>query len=138
MPVVREHLSISQFAELVGIAPQRFNGVEVDRRRSRVTLVLEPEDDTPINRILAARQAAGVFQRLSMSDDSIVPPPSSVTVEHEHTARLYTADGRPLVRPAGFTRPEVQATQTSGTLPALTKGGKRVGGKSGKGGKRGC
>lgn len=45
MPVVREHLSVSQFAELVGIDPARFNGVEVDKRESRVTLVLEPEED---------------------------------------------------------------------------------------------
>lgn len=45
MPVVREHLSISQFADLVGIPPARFIGVDVDRRSSRVTLVLEPEAD---------------------------------------------------------------------------------------------
>ena len=51
MPVVREHLSISQFSELVGIDPGRFNGVEVDKRSSRVTLVLEPlEEDADVGR----------------------------------------------------------------------------------------
>lgn len=38
-----------------------------------------------------------------MSDEFLIPPPSSITVDHEHRARLYTHDGRPLVRQAGFT-----------------------------------
>jgi len=44
MPVIREHLSISQFAELIGVEPARFLGVEVHRPQQRVTLVLEPEE----------------------------------------------------------------------------------------------
>jgi hypothetical protein len=117
MPVVHEHLSISQFAELLGIAPQRLNGLTVDKRSSRVTLVLEPEET-------------------SMSHDDIVPPPATFTVDHDHKARLYMADGRALVRSAGFT----SASQTSGTFPQLTKGGTKIGGKApkGKGGKKGC
>ena len=112
MPVVREHLSTSQFAELVGIDPARFNGVEVDKRIGRVTLVLEPEEPP-------------------MSDhDGTIDPPASFTVDHERRATLYQADGRPLVRTAGFTTP--QAVQTSGTNPPLTQGGKRVGGKKAK------
>lgn len=45
MPVVREHLSVSQFCELLAIPVDRFNGVEVDKRVDRVTLVLEPDED---------------------------------------------------------------------------------------------
>jgi hypothetical protein len=44
MPVIREPLSISQFAELVGVEPSRLVGVEFSRRNSSVTLVLEPLD----------------------------------------------------------------------------------------------
>lgn len=63
-------------------------------------------------------------------NDDIVQPPNTFTVEHEHRPRLYLADGRPLVRTAGFTSP--RAVQTSGTNPPLTKGGKRVGGRKPK------
>lgn len=38
-----------------------------------------------------------------MAEWDIIPPPSSVTVEHEHRVHLFTADGTPLVRQAGFT-----------------------------------
>lgn len=72
MPVVREHLSISQFCELLAIPPERFNGVEVDKRIHQVTLVLEPEEPM---------------------------------------------------------------AQTTGTIPQLAQGGKKIGGKKGK---RGC
>ena len=118
MPVIRERASLSQFAELIGVAPGRLIGLEMDRRGAgTVTLVLEPEEP--------------------MSDE--VAPPSSFTVDHEHLARLYTADGQPLVRTAGFTTPRTVAAQTSGTFPQLTKGGKKIGGSKGKGGgKRGC
>jgi hypothetical protein len=44
MPVIREPLSISQFAELVGVEPSRLVGVEFSRRHSSVTLCLEPID----------------------------------------------------------------------------------------------
>lgn len=47
MPVVRQSLSIGQFADLLGIEPSRLNGVEVDLRKSAVVLVLEPEDRKP-------------------------------------------------------------------------------------------
>ena len=40
---VREPVSISQFAELMGVDPARLLDVEVDRLSSRVVLVLEPE-----------------------------------------------------------------------------------------------
>lgn len=51
MPVVRERMSVSQFAEMLGIEPERFIDAEVDLRYRRVTLVLQPadrqaEDDT--------------------------------------------------------------------------------------------
>jgi hypothetical protein len=50
MPVDRTPVSISQFAELMGIDPARFVGVEVERRSSRVLLVLEPEKADGIQR----------------------------------------------------------------------------------------
>lgn len=43
VPVVRVPLSISQFAELMGIDPERLVDVEVSRRSTQVTLVMEPE-----------------------------------------------------------------------------------------------
>jgi hypothetical protein len=76
MPVIREAVSLSQFAELIGVLPSRLIGVEMDRRGTgTVTIVLEPEDDM---------------------------------------------------------------AQSSGTIPQLNTGGKTIGGKKGKGGKRGC
>jgi hypothetical protein len=117
MPVVREVTSLSQFAELIGVAPHRLNGLEVDKRGAgTVTLVLEPEEP--------------------MSDYDGIAPPASFTVDHERRAHLYTADGKALVRTAGFTTP--RAVQTSGTNPPLTQGGKTISGKKGKGGRRGC
>lgn len=50
-----------------------------------------------------------------MSDEFIIPPPSNATVWHDHRPVLYTGDGQPLVRQAGF----VMAGQTSGTFPQL-------------------
>jgi hypothetical protein len=44
MPVDREPISISQFAELVGVEPARLVDVEFSRRNSTVMLVLEPVD----------------------------------------------------------------------------------------------
>ena len=41
MPVERHALSLSMFAELVGIEPASFVGVEVNRLTSTVTLVVE-------------------------------------------------------------------------------------------------
>ena len=65
-------------------------------------------------------------------DDRILTPPSTVTVDHEHRARLYHPDGRALVRTAGFV-PQGSRMQTTGTFPQLTtrpsKGGKKSGGK---------
>lgn len=37
-----------------------------------------------------------------MAEWDIIPPPSNVTVEHEHKPVLYLPDGRVLVRQAGF------------------------------------
>lgn len=50
MPVERTPISISQFCELLAIEPARFVGVEVNRRASTVTLVLEPCEDDGIQR----------------------------------------------------------------------------------------
>jgi hypothetical protein len=50
MPVERQPVSISQFAELMGIDPARFVGVDVERQSSRVLLVLEPEKIDGIQR----------------------------------------------------------------------------------------
>ena len=70
--------------------------------------------------------------------DSEIPPPSNVTVHHEHRPTLYQADGKPLVRCAGFVPQGVRmAIQTTGQAPAFTvpkikyggKGGKKGGGK---------
>lgn len=37
-----------------------------------------------------------------MAEWDIIPPPSNVTVTHEHKPVLYLPDGRVLVRHAGF------------------------------------
>ena len=66
-----------------------------------------------------------------MSDEFYIPPPNTMTVRHDHKAVLYTADGRPLVRHAGFGG---RIMQTSTVFPQLTKGGKKI---KGKGGTRG-
>jgi len=55
-----------------------------------------------------------------------------MTVTHEHKPTLYLADGRQLVRHAGFTAGGTM--QTSQTVPQLntskkTKGGKKPGGR---------
>lgn len=48
MPVKRVGMSISQFCDLLGIEPiSKLTGLEMDRRSSRVTLVLEPDEDVP-------------------------------------------------------------------------------------------
>jgi hypothetical protein len=46
MPVDRSvTLSISQLSELIGIEPERFVGLEVDRPSSTITVVLEPKEE---------------------------------------------------------------------------------------------
>lgn len=71
-----------------------------------------------------------------MSDREI-PPPDSFTVDHEHRPVLYRADGKALVRAAGFV-PQ-GSMQSTGQFPQLNekpqvkKTGKKSGGK-----KRGC
>jgi len=109
MPVIREHLSISQFSELVGIDPARFNGVEVDRRYNRVTLVLEPEP--------------------------CPEPKCELVIGHAwyHKAYATRGDGVDVSWPRS-----TDMAQTSGTIPQLNTGGKTIGGKKGKGGKKGC
>jgi hypothetical protein len=60
VPVLRERVSLSQFAELIGVAPHRLNGLEVDRRGAgTVTLVLEPED--PPEGMFRAQSSRSVF-----------------------------------------------------------------------------
>lgn len=46
MPIERREVSVSQLSELLGIAPERFIGI-VRLNSSTVTLLLEPEDETP-------------------------------------------------------------------------------------------
>ena len=43
MPVLREPISLSQLADLLGVEPARLLAVEIDRRTQSATLVLEPE-----------------------------------------------------------------------------------------------
>lgn len=62
MPVVRESISISVFCDEMGIDPKRFVGVEVDRRSSTVTLVLEPDD---------MAQTSGVIPQLNTGGKKI-------------------------------------------------------------------
>ncbi len=35
-------------------------------------------------------------------DEPIVPPPATMTVQHDHKPILFTPDGKALVRKAGF------------------------------------
>lgn len=44
MPIDVRDVSISQFCELLGLEPERFIGVQVDRRAQRIGILLEPED----------------------------------------------------------------------------------------------
>lgn len=64
--------------------------------------------------------------------DDIVDPPDSYMVGAERTV-LYQADGTPLKRQIGF-----GMTQTGGTFPQLTKGGKKIGGATSKPPKKGA
>jgi hypothetical protein len=47
MPVIRELISVSQLAELLGVEPKRLIDVEVNLLSSTARIVLEPEDRTP-------------------------------------------------------------------------------------------
>ena len=71
-----------------------------------------------------------------MDDSPIIPPPSTLSVHHEHRPVLYLPDGRVLVRQAGF-----HMSQTSGTNPSLgdrVKKTIRPTLSPRKGGKKGC
>lgn len=63
-----------------------------------------------------------------MGDEFLLPPPASMVVNHDHKPVLYQADGRALVRQAGFVVGG-RAMQTRGTNPSLVTGGKKIGGK---------
>lgn len=66
--------------------------------------------------------------------DREIPPPSSVDVVHEHRPVLYQADGKALVRAAGFVPHGARmAVQTSGVAPKLNIKPKTKGGKKGRG-----
>lgn len=43
-----------------------------------------------------------IVPKASYEDPPVVPPPATFTVQHDHKVVLYTADGKPLVRKAGF------------------------------------
>jgi len=59
-------------------------------------------------------------------DEDYRGAPDSLTVDHAHTPRLWLADGRPLVRQAGFTAGRGLAMQTSGTNPGLSDGTRKT------------
>lgn len=70
-----------------------------------------------------------------MADEFIVPPPNPLA-DFERRPVLYQANGKALVRAAGFVpQGASMAVQTSGVAPKLNV--KSKGGKKG-GGKRGC
>jgi len=66
MPVVREQVSISVFCEEMGIDPKRFVGVEVNRKASTVTLVLEPEDFDGSNTGGTTGDVSPIFQAVEV------------------------------------------------------------------------
>lgn len=47
MPLLRELISVSQLAELLGVDPTQLVGVEVDRSTSTAQIVLEQHDEEP-------------------------------------------------------------------------------------------
>lgn len=72
-----------------------------------------------------------------MADDFIVPPPNPLA-DFERRPVLFAADGKALVRAAGFVPQGARmAVQTSGVAPKLNTKPKAKAGKKG-GGKRGC
>lgn len=48
-----------------------------------------------------------------MSDEFLIPPPASMTVDHERRPVLYLPDGRVLVRQAGFRGETAMTTQNA-------------------------
>lgn len=68
-----------------------------------------------------------------MADFDIISPPATFTVDHDHKPVLYTAEGKALVRQAGFTAGRsVQTTgvnaplhDTTSRRPTPKKGPKR-------------
>jgi hypothetical protein len=68
-------------------------------------------------------------------NENELPPPPTATVWHDHRPVIYRADGTPLVRQAGFVTGGTVA-QTSGVIPALNQGGKKISGKYPKKGKK--
>ena len=44
MPVIRQPISVSQLAELLGVEPKRLIAVEVNLLQSTAAIVLEPEE----------------------------------------------------------------------------------------------
>ena len=66
--------------------------------------------------------------------DYVIPPPSTHSVDHERKPVLFQADGKALVRAAGFVPNGAEmAIQTSGTAPKLNEKPTKKGG-----GRRGC
>lgn len=47
MPVIREFLSVSQLAELLGVEPSKLRDVEVNLLTSTAAIVIDPPDDEP-------------------------------------------------------------------------------------------
>lgn len=45
MPIVREPISVSQLAELLGVEPWRLRDVEINLLTSTAAIVLEPDED---------------------------------------------------------------------------------------------
>ena len=57
MPIEIREVSRSQLCELLGIAPERFLGVQTNRGRDRIGILLEPED--------GMAQTSGSFPQLT-------------------------------------------------------------------------
>jgi hypothetical protein len=69
--------------------------------------------------------------------DPQIPPPSVFTVDHEHRPVLFQADGKALIRAAGFVPHGAKmSVQTTGQFPQLaSKPTKKTGKKGGRSGK---
>lgn len=67
-----------------------------------------------------------------MNDWDIIPPPATMTVEHKYRPVLYTADGKVLVRQAGF------RSETTHDLPRVSSTSREISGarRASEGGSR--
>ena len=74
--IERQQISLSQFADLLAIEPERFLGVEVNRLKSTVTLILEG-DGRPEGSAIArglADETTRTLKELAMQTTGTCPP----------------------------------------------------------------